>query len=292
MEPSSDELVGLITGLFFVWGFLPDPQKAAAAAILGELAEYLAEHSYFLVRPAGGFSSRGPAAGSVAGEYASQRVFARILGDLHAARHDVPTVLASAGLWPSLEADWNTDILLELAVVQPLLLAAIEPLFGPLGALGLGAVDGAASAFLQALNEAGLNPVTMGGAWSLGRGNQLMFDCETRIADDGVTVNEDYPQEIALGTLLNGVSAAARLQLYMGVWGAVTATGWAVGFLPFLGADRSGRLRHPGPRQLPVDVPGANQGEPRLGAVAAQPRAPGRVPDRGRAPAGRRCRPD
>ena len=118
---------------------------------------------------------------------------------------------------------------------ESLLLAALAPLFGLLGSLGLGAVDGAATAFLAFLTANGLNPVTMGGAWSLYFDNQIMFDCETRIAGDGVTIDEEYPQEIALGTLLNGVSAATRLQLYMGTWGAVSTTGWAVGFLPFLG---------------------------------------------------------
>jgi hypothetical protein len=227
-EPSSDELCGLLTGLFLLWQSADGNRRATAGTLLGRLGDYLAGHSYFLVRPTGGFSARGPATGSVAGEFAAQRIFARALGDPHAARHSVPTVLASAGLWPGLESAWNT-----WSVIGAGLWPVLEPVLG-VALAGIGLAQGSGTELLEFLVANGADITVLGGAYALGL-NQLMFDCETRISDDQKSVDEEYPLEIALATALSAVDARTRLQMYLTVWGTLATRGWAVGFLPFLG---------------------------------------------------------
>src|SRR5262249_18618406 len=56
-EPSQDELVGLVAGYFMLFSLVQDPAiQAQVRQQVMALADYLAEHGYFLVRPGGGLA--------------------------------------------------------------------------------------------------------------------------------------------------------------------------------------------------------------------------------------------
>ncbi len=229
-EPSSDEMCGLITGLFFVTQTLPGPLARQATAMLDNIAKYLSRHAYFHVRPNGGFASRGPALGSLAAEYAYQRVFARALGNPHPAIGGMPDVLQQAGLWFSLEKAWTLGAAagITVEVFTPVLAPILDSVLGPAGA----AAGLTASALLAFLLANGVTGADLGGAFALSQ-NQIIFDCETRIADDGISIDEECPNEIVLGALMRPLSAGRRLGWYMNQWGSRAASGWALGFLPY-----------------------------------------------------------
>ena len=96
-EPSQDEMIGLIAGLCIVHRLMPGPYADTAQQLLAKIADYLTEYSYFMVRPGGGFVNRGPAAASVAMEYAYNVCFTSILGDPHVSRRSTQGVLEAAG---------------------------------------------------------------------------------------------------------------------------------------------------------------------------------------------------
>ena len=128
-------MCGLITGLFFVTQTLPGPLARQATAMLDNIAKYLSRHAYFHVRPNGGFASRGPALGSLAAEYAYQRVFARALGNPHPAIGGMPDVLQQ-GLLVLLGKAWTFGTAAGITVEEvftPVLAPILDSVLGPAG---------------------------------------------------------------------------------------------------------------------------------------------------------------
>src|SRR5262249_38365428 len=86
-EPSQDELVGLVAGYFMLFNLVPDPIiQAQGRQQVMALADYLAEHGYFLVRPGGGLA--GGAGHALILEFSANKVFQRICNMTFPARTD------------------------------------------------------------------------------------------------------------------------------------------------------------------------------------------------------------
>jgi len=100
-EVSMDELVGLIMGYDYVFRVVPDQDvRDEVKRQVQQLADYLAEHAYLLVRPAGGFSARGASGVLPAFEFPFGQVFERITGDHYRSRSSFEGALQKAGVWP------------------------------------------------------------------------------------------------------------------------------------------------------------------------------------------------
>ncbi|SEQ79716.1 hypothetical protein [Arthrobacter sp. OV608] len=103
-EPSMDEMVGMLT----IYSVLHElvPTHAVRSAVIEQvkmLGEYLAEHSYILVRPSGGLARRG-SAGALSGfEYAFDQAFGRIAGQSFGRRTDFVGAMIQAGYWRVLQ---------------------------------------------------------------------------------------------------------------------------------------------------------------------------------------------
>jgi hypothetical protein len=156
-EPSQDEIIGLTAGLCIVHRLMLGPCRDAAQAILAKLADYLAEYSYFLVRPGGGFSNRGPAAGNVAMEYAYNIGFHSILGDPHISRRSTEDVLTAAGVWPAVSASWNACG--TAAFVASMLFGGAQPVIDALCA-PFGFIGNLAASMLRKLHRHGWDRLT------------------------------------------------------------------------------------------------------------------------------------
>lgn len=107
-EPSMDEYVGLVCGLFVVWHSFKGDTSPAAGEItsevkrqLSQIAAYLRHVGYLLVRPCGGFVGNGASGANPALEFAISRIFHRVLGDAFAvpAENGFDDAIRKAGLW-------------------------------------------------------------------------------------------------------------------------------------------------------------------------------------------------
>lgn len=110
-EVSMDELVGLIMGYDYVYRVVPDQDvRDEVKRQVQQLADYLAEHAYLLVRPAGGFSARGASGALPAFEFPFGQVFERITGDPYRTRSSFEGALQKAGVWPCFDGPlaWAT----------------------------------------------------------------------------------------------------------------------------------------------------------------------------------------
>ena len=229
-DPSSDEIIGLFSGLSFCHLVGSVEVQNRARAILQDLAEYLATHSYILVRPGGGFSSRGPALGLVASEWVFTRVFDRVLLDPHAARADTPTVLRAAGVWTPIEANW-----VEYGVAG--FVASLVPGLGALLALATGLVQAITTVITSPLSTAAAtSPIVLGQAAAILQ-NVRVTGCQLDMPATSTTVGGGAGTELALAHILRQVDPVDRLRLYFLGYasGVVSTTGFAVGFVPYLG---------------------------------------------------------
>jgi hypothetical protein len=101
-EPSQDEIIGLMMGYDITYrlvgGSVPGIRQRLEAQV-NNLGDYLAEHGYMLVRPAGGFTARGAANVLPAMEYPFGVTFRRITGDPYRARCGWRGAVEKAGMW-------------------------------------------------------------------------------------------------------------------------------------------------------------------------------------------------
>lgn len=100
-EPSMDELVGLLTGYFMLHKHSQNGgNRFEASRQVNRLGDFLAEHSYLLVRPNGGLTGRG--ANGVTLEYVFVQAMRAITGNDYAARSNFQQVMEQAGCWENL----------------------------------------------------------------------------------------------------------------------------------------------------------------------------------------------
>jgi hypothetical protein len=229
-EPSMDEMVGLLAIYSVLHELVP---TAAVTSVVREQAEklgdYLAEHSYLLVRPTGGLARRG-SAGALSGlEYAFDQAFGRIVGRPFARRTDFVGAMIQAGYWRILQGPVlkeEVGIAAAGALVSPLLPALIAAdgglLSGLLGPVISGAV-GASPASLQASL-----PFLMA---SLPRSLAIYNH------RDVFDANEPERSDPAVAHLLAGVPPQLCLEMLFDIFAALPsgAASTVRSFLPFVG---------------------------------------------------------
>ena len=220
-EPSQDEMIGLIAGLCIVHRLMPGPYADTAQQLLAKIADYLAEYSYFMVRPGGGFVNRGPAAASVAMEYAYNVCFTSILGDPHVSRRSTQGVLEAAGVWPAVADSWNLygTMGFEVDLLFGGVLPVIATWCAPLGFIG----NLAAGILLQAPPEL------------LGQAYGLWQVCDALAVEmkpsTGNTFNDQYMREIPLAHALRSIDPPTRLAAFFTQAG-LTKSGYSISFAP------------------------------------------------------------
>lgn len=111
MEPSMDEIVGLVSGYSMI-SYLVNDQiiQSMVREQVTELADYLNAHGYILVRPCGGFSARGASDASPVLEFPLNRAFSRITGEIFSASIGFEDVMRKAKMWQCIEGptNWGT----------------------------------------------------------------------------------------------------------------------------------------------------------------------------------------
>ncbi len=132
-ELSMDELVGLMTAYFMIHKLgASTSSRQEVARQVNNLGDYLAEHSYLLVRPVGGLNARGATGILPALEFPLVRAMKAITGMTYSARNNFMDVMKKAGYWESLApplANWTA-----LGVVaQPLIMPLLANIIAPLG---------------------------------------------------------------------------------------------------------------------------------------------------------------
>jgi hypothetical protein len=149
-EPSMDEMVGMLTVYSVLHELVPtDAVRLMVTEQAKKLGDYLAQHSYLLVRPTGGLARRG-SAGALSGlEYAFDQAFGRITGQSFARGTDFVGAMVQAGYWRILQG----PVLKEEAVItaagallSPLLPALAAADGGLLGGLLGNVLSGSAAA--------------------------------------------------------------------------------------------------------------------------------------------------
>jgi hypothetical protein len=159
-EASMDEHVGLITGYFIVFHLLENDTRPEAQALrreiarqAGNLADYLAEFGYILVRPAGGVSGH-----AVLIEFPAIRVFQRLTGKPLAelqSRVNFVGAMEKAGVWKCLEIPFMA-VTAGVGALDLVLMPILAPLSIPLAfitsqVLNIG-VEAARAGVLSACN--------------------------------------------------------------------------------------------------------------------------------------------
>jgi hypothetical protein len=103
-EVSMDELCGLMAAYSILHTLIPTPAvRSRVATQSGLLADYLAAHSYLLVRPLGGLTCRGATGGLPGLEWPFDRVFQRVTGRSWPRRRDFVGAMERAGYWRLLQ---------------------------------------------------------------------------------------------------------------------------------------------------------------------------------------------
>ena len=210
-EVSMDELVGLVTCYFMISQLVQDRDIQREVKIqVNKLADYLAEHSYILVRPCGGFTGRGASGILPALEFPFSRVFNRITGQSYFSRGDFKSAMEKGNVWKCLEGPIRTFSLAGVAatVATPFL----SPLFTELG--------------LRSLIMTGtpLNPVQIARSLAV----YLHRDCFDVFDDCSA-------KEFAVAAALKELASVVNR---FNIWvdgSAYLGGGPAAGFLPFIG---------------------------------------------------------
>jgi hypothetical protein len=116
-EPSMDELVGLIAGYDMVFRLVTDQQiRDEVRRQVTNLADYLAQHGYLLVRPTGGFAAEGGTGALPAFEFPFNQVFPRIAGQSFPSRVDFVGACQQADVWNCISTGFNWATIAGIAV--------------------------------------------------------------------------------------------------------------------------------------------------------------------------------
>ena len=218
-EPSMDELVGLIAGYESVHALVDDAGvRATVAEQAGRLADYLAEHSYFLVRPCGGFTYRGASGPLAAFEMPFGRAFSRITGDAHAHRHDFEWVMRKAGVWHLLQtavAEWRAAGV-ALSILSPMLVA-----FEAIGSFR-DLLEGRAQNIPMAV---------LGESWAVFLMRDV-FDVQTINGGKTGPYKDAERAAFALNHMLFAFEPVERFDLFL--LGVRQTEAWSAGFPPYL----------------------------------------------------------
>ncbi|HEU5321583.1 MAG TPA: DUF2934 domain-containing protein [Methylomirabilota bacterium] len=209
-EASMDEHVGLILSYFVLYHLVNDVEiRAEVRRQAANLADYLAEHGYLLVRPAGGLSGH-----AVFIEYAALRAFSRITGQDFPSRVDFVDALKKADVWRCVEAPFVAATV--GGATLGVILAALQGLF---------------------MLSVGVPPQTV--LDSLGPTVNGTVEAARALALSSVPSCFDvwalpYAQEFAAAYLMKLVEPGPRFGLWLqGMQGL--GQGSATGFPPFLG---------------------------------------------------------
>jgi len=107
-EPSPDELVGLMAGYDMVYRLTASSVvRTKVQSQVNNLGAYLSSHSYYLVRPGGGFAANGGPASLQAMELPFTGVFARITGNAYPSIGSFQAAMEKADVWGSLAQPWT-----------------------------------------------------------------------------------------------------------------------------------------------------------------------------------------
>ncbi len=220
-EPSMDELVGLVMSYHMVHELVDDVSvRQKVQEQTTKLADYLAEHSHFLVRPGGGFSARGASGVLPALEYPFGRAFEPITNQPYHSRHSFPDVMAKADAWGALAEPfaWWSVMGIAASGLLPFITEVLVPT--GLGALLLGPTPL-------------FTPAQRGQIWAIYL-HRDVFD--VLVAYDAVRYNDSAQGEFALAYALSQVNPPeVRFGLYMAGAGTALAHGFSSWFPPFLG---------------------------------------------------------
>jgi hypothetical protein len=225
-EASMDELVGLVTAYDIVHRLVDVPDiRAEVRRQVANLGDYLAEHSYYLVRPGGGFNARGPAGILPALEHPFGRVFQRITGDAYRARNDFRAVMEKADVWKSLEEpfNWFTVAGAALGALIPL----VDPVLMPLGLAGLLSGSGRP-----------LTAAQVGQIWAIYLHRDVFDTWDDHDVNPEIPefkYKDGYSEEFALAYLLSFLGPAARFQAYAVGSRNASPYAWGAGFLSWIG---------------------------------------------------------
>ena len=199
--------------------------KDMVASQTVRIGTYLAAHSYYLVRPCGGFSVAG-ASGALQGmEHPFGRVFTRSTGSPHPSAANFPDAMRRAGVWDGLAGPYAEGTVAGPLIGAPAVAALLAPVLGP-----------AALPLVAALLPTLL--VAAGQAAAI-YDNRAVFD----VLWDASTPNRNDPAmdaygdasatEFAAAHLLSALPPKERFELLLTA--LVDTTSWAAGFVPYMG---------------------------------------------------------
>ena len=211
VEPSMDELCGLVAGYAFAGRLSADPLvRDDIRTQAGRLGDYLSSSGYLLVRPSGGFTARGASGILPALELPLAKALTRVSGREHASQADFVGACVRAGVWPLLKAPYERWGAAGAALtVTAAVLAPIRTLVAEAG--------------LSMLLDSVVSPVQLGHAVAV-YAHRDCFD----VKDD------EAAQEFAAACLLHDLPAHRRFSIWMTGMGEFGNT-WASGFPPLLG---------------------------------------------------------
>ncbi|HYK34324.1 hypothetical protein [Alloacidobacterium sp.] len=131
-ELSMDELVGLVTTYFIINKLCTSAgTRMEVVRQANNLGDYLAEHSWLLVRPVGGLNARGATGILPALEFPLGRALQSITGNSYAARTDFAGAMKQAGYWNCLSDPltlWTVAGAVAAPVIAPMLTGVIASL--------------------------------------------------------------------------------------------------------------------------------------------------------------------
>jgi hypothetical protein len=208
MEPSMDELCGLVMAYAVIGRLCTDAQiRASAARQATMLSDYLAEHAYILLRPGGGFTARGASGILPALEWPFSRGLGALTGVIEPGRSSFKAVLKKAGVWDALAEEFT---LAEIAGVAANLIPPLNALLALHG--------------LAWLTKGSAPPTVNLARAAVVLANSACFDVS----------NGEAAAEFALATVLLDVGARSRFRLWVR-GAAIRKGGWAGDFPPYLG---------------------------------------------------------
>lgn len=217
VEPSMDELVGLVAAYSMIAQLVKDPTiQALVTDQANKLADYLNAHGFILVRPYGGFSARGASGILPAFEYPFNRVFNRITkknyGSVSVSFEDA---MKKANVWKCLEGPtmWWSIAGIAAAVL-------LNVIFRPLVYVGVALTSSDGKAFLDAITN---GPVILARAKAI---------IDTKTCFD---TNNDYRGEFPVAYLLKQVqNTQSRFTIWQEFAALGTSGSPATAFPPFI----------------------------------------------------------
>jgi hypothetical protein len=245
-EPSQDELVGVVTTYVAAAEGTKDPAlRRVARSRLRNIATYLSDNSYLVIRPRGGLTARGPGAVLPALEWPFAHAIARAVGDTEPAWSDVSfqEALQKAGLWDlfkgptdrAMAAAWLAGLAIpDLPLPSPV---------GPLASIKAAIISLLAGWSLAKWSPKFLTPGHIGfvaGIYLASDG----FDCWDLWKPDERKVDDSDSTDMAMAALFHSWPPEARFRNYVEIVADYTKD-WApfsTGFMPFLGFLAAGGM--------------------------------------------------